>query len=173
MEGKILFYNEETQEGVIRTQSGDRFSFHRGDIRANVSPRVNMKVDFIGEGKQARDILPFSPQQSFQELASKLPPVQVDSGIVKKMLDFEHMITPSLVKVLYLLLLGIIVLTGLYNIFWADYYFMGGRAMAIVIGIAWLIIGPIILRVICEGILVAFKILENLKRLRKELSNPS
>lgn len=173
MEGKILYYNEETLEGIIRTHDGNRFSFNREDYQGTASPRINMKVDFIEEGKYAKDIIPFTQQIQFQEITRNLPPVSMESGMLKRMLDFDYMITPKLVRILYLILLGIMIVTGIYHIFWADYYFMGGRATAISIGIACLLVGPIILRVFCEGILVVFKILETLKQLRKNYSNPS
>lgn len=56
MDGSILGYNEETGEGAIRTESGERYTFTKADWKGERAPKAGDKVDFVGADGKATDI---------------------------------------------------------------------------------------------------------------------
>jgi hypothetical protein len=75
----------------------------------------------------------------------------------KDIFFFDKMITPVIIVVIYWLSLLGIVISGLREIF-SEY----GNVVA---GLLILIIGPLIIRIYCELLIVIFKINSNLKKL--------
>ncbi|MDD5614919.1 MAG: DUF4282 domain-containing protein [Candidatus Methanoperedens sp.] len=82
--------------------------------------------------------------------------------------DFEKMITPVIVKILYVLGLVIVVLVGLAGIIDGinNSYYRG--AEKILVGILIIIFGPLLIRVYAEIILLAFKINQTLIEIRNK-----
>jgi len=56
MDGSILGYNEETGEGAIRTESGERFTFTKADWKGDRDPKAGDKVDFVAADGKASEI---------------------------------------------------------------------------------------------------------------------
>lgn len=76
-------------------------------------------------------------------------------------LTFDKFITPVIIQILFWLgLAGIVVMSLLMIV-----NVPGGGG---IIGLVYLILGPIIWRVYCEILLVMFKILEELRLIRKQ-----
>lgn len=80
---------------------------------------------------------------------------------VKSFLSFDRMITPSVIKILYYIGLVVVIIGGLISIFTGLFGAFGGGRM-VIMGLIWLVVGPIMVRVYCELLIVAFKIHENL-----------
>lgn len=91
----------------------------------------------------------------------------------KQLLDFDKMITPTIIKILYYILSGITILVGLGMMIggFNAYYFGGGR---IFMGLITILVGPLMIRVYCEILIVVFKMNERLSDISKtvdELNN--
>ena len=56
MDGSILGYSEDTGEGAIRTENGDRFTFTKSDWKGERPPKAGDKVDFVGTDGKATEI---------------------------------------------------------------------------------------------------------------------
>ncbi|MEL7232259.1 MAG: hypothetical protein AAGJ85_07100 [Pseudomonadota bacterium] len=56
MDGSILGYSEDTGEGAIRTESGERYTFTKDDWKGERPPKTGDKVDFIGTDGKATEI---------------------------------------------------------------------------------------------------------------------
>lgn len=77
---------------------------------------------------------------------------------MKDLLFFDKLVTPKVINVIYWLMLGCTVLSGLRAMF---SHYGGGFLSAIFI----LVTGAIAARVICEVLIVLFKINENMKKI--------
>lgn len=57
MEGKVLGFNQEAKEGVIKSFDGERYNFSLDDWKSEEQPKQNLEVDFVvGENGRATDI---------------------------------------------------------------------------------------------------------------------
>lgn len=57
MEGKVLGFNQEAKEGVIKDAKGERYNFSLDDWKSEEQPKQNLEVDFIvGDNGKAMDI---------------------------------------------------------------------------------------------------------------------
>lgn len=56
MDGQVLGYSAETEEGAIKAESGDRFTFKKSDWRGERDPKAGDKVDFVGADGVATEI---------------------------------------------------------------------------------------------------------------------
>ena len=83
--------------------------------------------------------------------------------LIKSALFFDAWLSPKLILLIYRVLLAACVLVGLLAI-------VNGLSLndglAILFGLGLLILGPLVTRVICEGMIVIFKINENLQHIR-------
>ena len=83
-------------------------------------------------------------------------------------LNFRKMLTPVIIRILFWIGVAISVLVGLGGILkgiGSDY---GGGAM-VFMGLLWLLIGPVIVRVYCELLIVIFSINDTLTDIRNDL----
>jgi len=80
------------------------------------------------------------------------------------MLSFDKMITPIVVKVIYYLLLIVVIISAVISMF------RGGFANFIG-GIIMLIIGPILVRMYCELMILFFRIYDKLKSINEALES--
>src|SRR5699024_6154642 len=87
-----------------------------------------------------------------------------------KFIKFERMITPIFIQIVFWIGFFVIILGGLgtaiFGIFTET-----GKIMMILSGLATMIIGPIVLRVYCEILIVIFKMQGALIDIREELKN--
>lgn len=56
MEGKVLGFNQEAKEGVIKDNNGVRYNFSLEDWKGEETPRQNLEVDFVADNNMAKDI---------------------------------------------------------------------------------------------------------------------
>lgn len=85
---------------------------------------------------------------------------------LKEFVSFDKMITPAIIKILLYIGIVICVILGLIG-------FIGGiaagSASMIFFGLITIIIGPVLVKVYCELIIVLFKILETAKEINNKL----
>lgn len=86
-----------------------------------------------------------------------------------KFASFDKMITPTIIKILFWIGVGMSVLTGLIMIITGAFSPWGG-GLQVLTGILTIVIGPILVRVYCELLIVMFKMHEALQKIvdRKE-----
>ncbi len=82
-----------------------------------------------------------------------------DENFFSKLLNFDSMITPSIIKIIYYIGVVAVVLSGIALLF------QGGPATFG--GLIWIVLGPLVVRVYCELLIVMFKVNENLKEINE------
>lgn len=83
-------------------------------------------------------------------------------NIIKKWLNFDEMVTPKIITIIYWLLLASIIIAGIFFIFFSPL-----RGLFILFG------GIVGLRIYFELIILFFKIYEQVKRIADNLDNKS
>lgn len=80
---------------------------------------------------------------------------------MNEFLNFDKMITPTIIKIIFWL--GVIgsVIFGLVQIF--------GGGFFVIIGLLTLILGPLFVRIYCEILIIFFKMNDNLNEIKKSL----
>lgn len=87
-------------------------------------------------------------------------------SIISRMLNFDTMITPSIIKFIYALFSGIGILIGFFT-FAGGLTSNYGGGMRVFMGLVIMLASPFLIRVGCESLIVIFKINENLAKLVK------
>jgi hypothetical protein len=80
---------------------------------------------------------------------------------IKDLLGFDKMFTPRVITIIYWILLGLVVLSGLITLFTSG---MNGIWMGPVI----IVFGTLGVRIYCELLILFFKIHEELQEIRKK-----
>lgn len=88
---------------------------------------------------------------------------------IKDMTTFDKFLTPSLIRIIYWIGIISVVIASLGTIFTA-FSFAGGGIKQVFAGVIMLIFGIIFWRVMCEGIILSFKIYERLTEIKDRLS---
>ncbi len=84
---------------------------------------------------------------------------------MKDLLFFEKLVTPKFITFIYWLMLAGIVIGGLYRIFGG----YGGFSMSsFFMGLVFIVLGAVAVRVWCELLIVLFKMNEALQEIRKK-----
>lgn len=86
------------------------------------------------------------------------------SGFIGRMLNFDTMITPTIIKFIYAVTTIIGIIVGLGMIFTGFNAYYGG-GIRVFMGLIVVIASPFINRIWCEGLIVIFKIHENLAKI--------
>lgn len=84
---------------------------------------------------------------------------------MRSFLYFDEMITPSVITILYWLMLVGVVITGVGYMFASSAFGGGLSAGRMISGLLMMGVGALFARVWCEIIMVVFKIHENIKRM--------
>ena len=87
-------------------------------------------------------------------------------------LNFNKMLTPTLIKIIFYVGCGISILVGLGVIIAGMNSYDGGGLM-VLLGIIIIIVGPFITRINCELLIVLFKMHENLRIIAKQYDGSS
>ena len=82
--------------------------------------------------------------------------------------DFKKMITPTVVKLLFWLMVLFCVITGGMSVF-ASFQIRNGGNILLITGLAWIIIGPLVARIWCEILIVLFAINDTLTDIRNSI----
>ena len=80
--------------------------------------------------------------------------------------NFDRMITPTLIKVVFWIGLVVSVIFGL------GLLIAGGSTATRIFGLAYLFFGPLLVRVYCEVLIVVFKMNETLSSIDHSLKTP-
>jgi len=84
---------------------------------------------------------------------------------VNDFFSFDKMITPAIIKIVFWIGLIVSVLAGL-GLILAGFGTDDGGGGLIVVGLAYLVLGPIVVRVYCELIIILFRMHESLREIR-------
>lgn len=84
---------------------------------------------------------------------------------MKAFLQFDRLITGEIIKYVYWALAGITIVMGLITILIA---LISGDALGIFSGLLIAVLGPILIRIYCEIMIVMFKIYETLVEIREK-----
>ncbi len=97
---------------------------------------------------------------------------------MKDFLNFKKIITPLIVSKLFSIGAILCIIIGIYGIGEGISFLFGSSAsgmdafgmQVIIIGLAYLILGPIILRIFCEVLITVFSINDTLTDIKKQLN---
>ncbi len=101
-------------------------------------------------------------------------PVEINSSGKRKetamedFLKFKKMITPVIIQILFWIGVGVSVVMGLISIVGGANASHGGGAMVLA-GILWVFLGPIVVRIYCELLIVVFSINDSLTEVKNLL----
>ena len=85
----------------------------------------------------------------------------------KDLLTFNKLITPTVIKIVYWIAIIFALISGAINIV---HGINQDSAVMLIVGVVTLVAGPIYVRVMCEIILIAFKLLSELQAIRRTLA---
>ncbi|MFW5999771.1 MAG: DUF4282 domain-containing protein [Halanaerobiaceae bacterium] len=87
--------------------------------------------------------------------------------MIEKIINFDKMITPSIIKILFWIGIAVSIIGGLIMIVQGATAEYGGGGIQVLIGIFTLILGPISTRIYCELLIVMFKINDKLSKIEE------
>jgi hypothetical protein len=90
---------------------------------------------------------------------------------MKEFLQFDKMITPSIIKFVFWIGAGLSVLFGLIQIFAGIGSSFGG-GLQVISGLLTMVFGPVLIRIYCELLIVFFKVQETLQEIKNKGNNP-
>ena len=85
-------------------------------------------------------------------------------------ISFKKMITPTIIRVIFWIGIVFAILAGLGMIIGGISSDFGGGG-AVLAGLAWIVFGPILVRIYCEILIVIFSIHDRLGEIRDALGN--
>jgi len=85
-------------------------------------------------------------------------------------LNFDKMLTPTIIKIVFWIGAGLSVLMGLLMIIQGAGAYYGGGA-SIFMGLLTIVIGPFVVRIYCELLIIFFKMNETLQDVKDLLAN--
>jgi hypothetical protein len=86
-------------------------------------------------------------------------------------LSFKYMITMPVIQVLFYIFAGLTVLGGLFMMLMGLLNITSGGAVGILIGLLTIVIGPVVVRLYAEFVMVIFRINATLNDIRTELQS--
>ncbi|MFW6238808.1 MAG: DUF4282 domain-containing protein [Halanaerobiales bacterium] len=87
--------------------------------------------------------------------------------MLEKIVNFDKMITPSIIKILFWIGVAVSIIGGLIMIVQGATAEYSNGGIQVLIGIFTLILGPISARIYCELLIVIFKINEKLSKIEE------
>lgn len=91
---------------------------------------------------------------------------------MNKYINFDKMITPTIIKILFWVGVGLSVISGLIMIVSGISSPWGG-GMQVIMGLLTIVIGPLVSRIYCELLIVMFKMQESLVDIKGLLEKQS
>jgi len=82
-----------------------------------------------------------------------------NDNFFSNLVTFDKMITPTIIKIIFWIGSVVAIIAGL------GMLFQGGRF--VIIGLVWIVLGPLIVRIYCEIVIVIFKINDNLREINQ------
>lgn len=87
--------------------------------------------------------------------------------MLKEFMRFDKMITPSIIKIIFWIGVGISILSGLILIFTGLTTRFGGGPQ-VLMGLLVVVLGPLFARIYCELLIIFFKIHETLVEIKQK-----
>jgi hypothetical protein len=87
-------------------------------------------------------------------------------------LDFKQMITPTFIRIIFLIGVVLSVIFGLGMIVAGAQSRLGGGGLMFM-GVLYLFVGPLVCRIYCELLIVIFRVLDELTAIRQHLAPPT
>jgi len=87
--------------------------------------------------------------------------------MLNKLLNFDEMVTPLIIKIIYWIGVVLVVLSGLGTII-AGIGSPFGGGMLVIVGLLTIVIGPFLVRIWCEIMIVLFEIHKNLVEINRK-----
>ena len=87
-------------------------------------------------------------------------------------IKFDKMLTPMIIKIVFWIGVAISVLTGLSMII-AGLGSPWGGGFQVIMGLLTIVIGPLVVRIYCELLIIFFKMHESLQDIKAKLANQS
>ena len=84
--------------------------------------------------------------------------------MLSKLLSFDEMVTPVIIKILYWISIALVVLSGLVTIISG----ISGGGITVIVGLLTIVIGPFLVRIWCEMMIVLFEIHKNLVEINRK-----
>lgn len=91
---------------------------------------------------------------------------------MNQFLNFDKMITPTIIKIVFWIGIGFSVLAGLGMIISGISSYYGG-GIQVVMGLLTIVIGPFFVRIYCELLIIFFKMHESLQSIKSTLEKQS
>ncbi|KAB8130783.1 DUF4282 domain-containing protein [Gracilibacillus oryzae] len=88
---------------------------------------------------------------------------------MQKFLSFDKMITPTIIKVVFWIGVAITVISGLGTMIAGFSSFYGG-GFQVFTGLLMIIIGPLVVRIYCELLILMFKMYDALQDIREHIT---
>jgi hypothetical protein len=85
-------------------------------------------------------------------------------------LTFRKMITPIIIQVLFWIGLAVCAISGIIIIVSGTTSYSGG-GVAVLIGLVLLLVGPLVVRIYCELLILLFRMNETLNEIKSSLQN--
>lgn len=84
---------------------------------------------------------------------------------MNQFLNFDKMITPTIIKIIFWIGIGFSLLTGLGMIISGIGSYFGG-GIQVIMGLITIVVGPLFVRIYCELLIIFFKMHESLQSLK-------
>ncbi|MCR4417750.1 MAG: DUF4282 domain-containing protein [Ignavibacteria bacterium] len=92
----------------------------------------------------------------------------MEPSLLNKFFDFDKMLTPIIIKIIFLVSFILSLLIGL---IWFIVAISDESILGIILSLVLLIVGPLFSRILCENLLVFFKILEKVEKIEEKISS--
>jgi hypothetical protein len=89
---------------------------------------------------------------------------------ISSLLNFDKMVTPVIVKILFIVGVVLSVIFGIIQII-SGAASSFGEGIQVIMGLITIVVGPFITRVYCELLIVTFKIHESLQQINSKIQN--
>lgn len=86
-------------------------------------------------------------------------------------LRFKKMITPTIIQILFWIGVAVSVISGLISIIGGATSSYGRGGAMVLMGIFWIVVGPVLVRLYCELLIVIFSINDTLTDIKNALNN--
>jgi len=90
---------------------------------------------------------------------------------MKDFLDFKQMITPTFIRIIFIIGVVFSIIFGLVMIVAGAQARFGGGGQ-VLFGVLYIFLGPLVCRIYCELLIVIFRILDELTAIRQHLAPP-
>ena len=88
---------------------------------------------------------------------------------MQEFFSFRKMITPTIIRFIFWIGSGLMVIGGLVAFFSSLGRY--GNAASAIVGLLTILVGPVVVRIICEQVILFFRINETLSEIRSDLQD--